>query len=143
MATQDISYFEAGYIDETYFTRIVEAEVTMTASFTQTVSVVETRVAELFAFSNAQLAAQVTRIRNNNVAVSGVFTVVANAAKSVYVLSQEDAAFALAVTNRRVRTTLAAVNAAFSLPQVTGAITVASARAVPRTTITIIGNLNG
>lgn len=139
---QDISYFESGYIDETYFTRIVEAEVTMTASFVQTVAVVETRVAELFAFSNAQLAAEVSRIRNNNIAVSGVFTVVANATKSVYVLSQEDAAFDLAVNNNRVRTTLAAVNAAFSSAG-TGSIIVAPIKATPRTTITIIGNLNG
>jgi hypothetical protein len=142
MSAIDISYFEAGYIDETYFTRIVEVECAMTATFTQTVVTVSRVDVELFAFNNAQLAAEVTRIRSNNIAVSSVFTVVANAAKSVYVLSQEDAAFALAVNNNRVRTTLAAVNAAFSSEGI-GSIIVAPVRAVPRTTITIIGDLNG
>ena len=163
MSAIDISYFEAGYIDETYFTRVTDTEVplstqvtatcevsvirgvvvVMAVAFTQTASAVEQSLLELFAFTNAQLTAAAGRITRYNVALTSSTVLAVQATRIVYVISQEDAQFTMAVANRRVRTSTAAPVAAFSFPVVTGAITVASAKATPRTTATIIGNLNG
>jgi len=164
MSAIDISYFEAGYIDETYFTRITDTEVplsiqaqttcsasvirgavvSMAVAFTQTVQGTGKTFAELFAFTNAQLTAAAGRIRNANIAVTGVFTVAANATKSVYVLSQEDSAFALSVANRRLRASQAATSAAFSLTGPSAANTALGtvSRTSTRVKVTIVGDLD-
>jgi hypothetical protein len=159
----DISYFEQGYIDETYFVRTADAvstepitatmtascgvirgtAVSMTARFTQSANVVEQRLAQLFAFTNAQLTAFASRIRNYNVSISSSTVLAVQGTRLVYVMAEEGAEFTMATVNRRVRTSTAAPVAAFSLPTVPGSIVVASTKATPRTTATIIGNLNG
>jgi len=164
MSAIDISYFEAGYIDETYFTRVTDTEVplntqitstcsasvirgaavVMAVSFTQTASAVERSLLELFAFTNAQLTAAAGRIRNANIAVTGVFTVAASGAKTVYVLSQEDSAFALAVAASRLRTSQAATSAAFSLtgPSAVNTALATISRTSSRVRVTIVGDLD-
>ena len=160
---QDISYFEAGYIDETYFAYTANAvstnptqstmtvavgvirgtAVALSVAFTQTASAVERSLLELFAFTNAQLTAFAGRITSYNVALTSSTVLAVQATRLVYVISQEDARFTMSTANRRVRTSTAAPVAAFSFPVVTGAIKLPSAKATPRTTATIIGNLNG
>jgi hypothetical protein len=171
---QDISYFEAGYIDETYFVRTAEgvstepvvssltadatvifgASVTIVVAFTQITTVSETRTIELFAFSNAQLTAQAKRIRTSNVALASSTALAVQATRIIYVLAQEASAFNLSAQSRRYRGITAASNAAFSsagplddngdrVPDAVGTITVAAAKATPRTTATLIGNING
>lgn len=155
----DISYFESGYIDETYFVRTADAVSTepitstisisanvirgvsaaITARFTVTANDYAKRFIELHAFSNAQLTAQAKRIRSANIAVSSVFTVAASVKKSVYVLSQEQSAFALSANNRRVRYSQAATSAAFSVT--TDALEIVAPGT--RTKAVIVGNLDG
>jgi hypothetical protein len=164
MSTIDITYFEAGYIDETYFTRVTDTEVplsiqaqttcevsvirgavvVMAVAFTQTASVVERSLLELFAFTNAQLTAAAGRIRTANIAVTGVFTVTASGAKTVYVLSQEDSAFAMSVANRILRTSTAATSAAFSLtgPSAVNTALATISRTSSRVRVTIVGDLD-
>ena len=166
---QDITYFEAGYIDETYFAYTADAvstnptQSTMTvavgvirnagiaisASFTQTIQAVEQSLLELFAFSNALLTAQASRIRPGNVQLISSTVLSVQAIRAVYALSQEYAEFTMVTNNRRVRTNSAAANAAFSSggavvdgtreENITGSVVVTG----PRTTATIIGNING
>jgi hypothetical protein len=64
--------------------------------------------------------------------------VAASVTKSVYVLSQEQSAFALSANNRRVRFSQAATNAAFSFT--TDALEIQAAGT--RTKATIVGDLN-
>jgi hypothetical protein len=164
MSAIDISYFEAGYIDETYFTRVTDTEVpisiqvtatcevsvirgavvVMAVAFTQTVQGTDNNFAELFAFTNAQLTAAAQRIRTTNIAVTGVFTVAANATKSVYVLSQEDSAFALSVAASRLRVAQAATSAAFSLtgPSAGNTALGTVSRTSARVRVTIVGDLD-
>jgi hypothetical protein len=164
MSAIDITYFEAGYIDETYFTRVTDTEVplsiqatatcevsvirgavvVMAVSFTQTAQGTGKTFAELFAFTNAQLTAAAGRIRTANIAVTGVFTVAASGVKTVYVLSQEDSAFAMTVANRRLRTSQAATSAAFSLtgPSATNTALGTVSRTSARVRVTIVGDLD-
>ena len=174
MSAIDISYFEAGYIDETYFTRVTDTEVplsiqatttcevsvirgaviTIAVAFVQTVNVGEITALELFAFTNAQLAAEASRVRNNNVALASATVLAVQGTRLVYVMAQEDASFDMSVAGRRLRTTTAASSAAFSsagpldedgarVPDIVGTIAIAPVRATPRTTAKLIGNLNG
>ena len=133
--TQDISYFESGYIDATYFAYTADAEVLdvgsfgmdisasvirstsveITATFTQTVSIKHFEGTDLFAFSNAQLAAEVSRIRDNNVQASTTFSVAVDATRTRNISASEEALFVIAIGNSRTRNNEAAVNAAFSL----------------------------
>jgi hypothetical protein len=155
----DITYFEIGYIDETYFVRTADAVSTepvvstisitanvirgvsaaITARFTVTANDYAKRFIELHAFSNAQLTAQAKRIKQFNIAVSSVFTVAVNAKKSVYILSQEQSAFAMSTNNNRRRGIQAAPSAAFSVTSDALEIILPGTR----TRITIVGDING
>lgn len=132
---QDISYFESGYIDASYFAYTADAEVLdvgsfsmdvgasvirstsveIAVSFVQTVSVRHFEGTDLFAFSDAQLAAEVDRIRDNNIQASTSFSVGIDATRSRNISASEEASFVIAIGNSRTRNNEAAVNAAFSL----------------------------
>jgi hypothetical protein len=130
----DISYFEIGYIDESYFVRTAEgvstepitstmsisagvirgADIVMAVAFTQTVQGNDNNLAELFAFVNAQLTAAANRIRNYNIALTSSTVLAVQGTRLVYVMAQEDANFDISVAGQRLRTTTAASSAAFS-----------------------------
>jgi hypothetical protein len=134
--TQDITYFESGYIDEHYFVYTADAQsnqsvtasvtanvgvikasavISMAASFTVSSSIHDIKGIQLTAFSNASLTAQASRIRNNNIAVSAVFNVATSASRVVHVGSSEAAAFTFSLAPRATKTLQAAYSAAFSL----------------------------
>lgn len=133
--TQDIFYYEAGYIDDSYFVYTADAEVLDVGSFTMDVScgvikqsqaelVVEVTTTvvvkhfegtDLFAFSDSALAADVDRIRDNNIEASAAFDIAVDAVRGIYVSSQADSQFNVVVANLRIRNEEAAIEAAFSL----------------------------
>ena len=55
--------------------KTTSANAVFTAAFTQTATISHIEGADLFAFSNAAIAVQVSRIRDNNIAVSAVFSI--------------------------------------------------------------------
>ena len=137
MATQDLYYYESGYLTPElgYYTyvadaesiqtststltvvvgKIVEAESTITSTSTITATVSNQRGADLFAFTNATLAIEVQRLRDNNIDASSAFNVATDATRTRYISASEDAAFDISVDSLRVRYNEAAVDAAFSL----------------------------
>ena len=132
--TQDISYFEIGYIDESYFVRLADAESAISTSSTMSCAggvIKQGQIAVSGAFNTnlvanpirndqsvltvtTTLAATPKRIRDNNIAVSSVFSIATNASRIRYISAQEDASFNISIGNRRVRNNQAAVTAAFS-----------------------------
>ena len=131
---QDISYFEVGYIDESYFVRIANADsaISTSASMSVTIGVIKQAAVAVSGAFNANLVANpirndqsvlaVTttleatpkRIRDNNVAVSSAFSIATSGSRIRYINAQEDAAFTVSIGNSRVRNNQAAVTAAFS-----------------------------
>lgn len=132
--TQDISYFEIGYIDESYFVRLADAEssistsasisatcgvikqaqVAITSAFTTNIQARPIRNDESLLSTSAILAATPSRIRNNNIAVASVFSVATSASRVFHVSASESAVFNITAANRRTRNSQAAVTAAFS-----------------------------
>jgi hypothetical protein len=132
---QDISYFEQGYIDESYFAYIADAEVLdvgsfsmdtsasvirgtsveIAVSFVQTVVIRHLEGTDLFAFSDAKLLAEVDRIRDNNIQASLAFTIATDAKRSRNISASEEASFVIAISNSRKRDNEAAAQAAFSM----------------------------
>jgi len=138
--TQDLYYYETGYIDDSYFvyTADAESQVTSTSSISCDASVIAGGVAvfgsgdlpgfatltatishiegaDLFAMTDAALAAAVDRIRDNNISVTSAFTQVTTGSKFTDFGSNLDGEVTFSVDNLRVRITEAAVDAAFSL----------------------------
>lgn len=132
--TQDISYFEVGYIDESYFVRVANADsaISTSASMSVTCGVIKQAVVTIdSAFTtsmvanpirNEDIALSVTtaldatpkRIRDNNVAVSSVFNIATSASRIYNVGSSEEAVFDITAVNTRTRDSEAAITAAFS-----------------------------
>ena len=118
--------------------KVVEAAATMSATFTQSASITHIEGVDLFAFTNAALAAQVSRIRDSNISVSAVFSAAIDVSRIQQVnadqsaqfsftttvvrsrdfASQQSAAFSLAATNDRLRAGSSDVSAAFALSAV-------------------------
>ena len=98
---------------------IKSVTVAMTAAFTQTCTAKETRTLELFAFSNAQIAIQVSRIRNNNAQLASQATLSAQANRTLLFTSTEPSAFTVSASARKTAVTPAALSAAFSLGDAT------------------------
>lgn len=90
-----------------------DSALTVTCSVTATISHIEG--ADLFAFSEAQIAIQVSVLRDNNSAMSSNFSVAVDAVRGIYVSAQADAVASFSVGNSRVRNDQAAIDAAFSL----------------------------
>lgn len=136
----DLYYYETGYIDTSYFVYTADAESAQTATSsiscdatviaggvavfgsgdlpgfaTMTVMISHIEGVDLFAMSNASLAAEVSRIRDNNIDVTSAFTQVVSGAKFMYVGSDQNAEFTITADNLRVRFNEAASIAAFSL----------------------------
>ena len=95
--------------------KTVKGQAAFTSTFTQTSTISDIRGADLFAFTNAQLAVEVSRIRDNNIDVSSVFTVSSIISRTRYITAEEDSQFSITVSNNRVRYSEAASSAAFSL----------------------------
>ena len=132
----DQFYYESGYIDASYFvyTADAEAQVTSTASVTCAVGVIKEAAsamtvtaeitatishiegADLFAFTEAALAVQVDRIRDNNIQADSVFDSAIDGIRVRYFSADDFATSTVLVgDNLRVRYSEAAVDAAFSL----------------------------
>ncbi len=134
----DLYYIESGYFDPSLgyyvYTADAASEITSTASITCAVGVIKqgqsalasaftqsaigsrTKDIDLFAFSEAMIAAQVNAIRSNNVDTSSVFSIATDDVRVRYA-SIDDMAFSTVFVgdNIRIRYSEAAVDAAFSL----------------------------
>ena len=117
----DAGYFETNGMEATVSInagKSVEAicSLTVTASMTATISHIEG--ADLFAFAEAQLAIEVSRIRSNNAELASQFDLAADGVRGIYISAQADSEFALVSIGARSRAYEAAVDAAFSLDAV-------------------------
>lgn len=133
--TQDLNYYESGYIEVGYYTYTADAEslissqatisvtptriqdttIAINSSFNQSCVISHIEGADLFAFTEAQLAAQVDRIRDNNINVSSVFSTAIDGTRGIYISAQADAVSLIDVYNTRIRDDEAAIDAAFSI----------------------------
>jgi epidermal growth factor receptor substrate 15 len=95
--------------------KVVEAAATMSATFTQSASITHIEGVDLFAFTNAALAAQASRIRDSNISVSAVFSAAIDVSRIVQVNADESAEFTFTTTVVRSRDAELALLAAFSL----------------------------
>ena len=95
--------------------KIVEAQSTMSAAFTQTASITHIEGVDLFAFSDAALSAEVSRLRETNISVSSVFNAAIDISRIVQVNADESAVFSFTTTVVRSRDAESALSAAFSL----------------------------
>ena len=133
--TQDLNYYESGYIETGYYTYTADAEsqvqttatltvsvgriqsttVSINSSFSQSCIISHIEGADLFAFAEASLAAQIDRIRDNNILVSAVFSAAIDGTRGIYVSAQADSIFSIDIYNTRIRNEEVATNAAFSI----------------------------
>ena len=143
----DQFYYESGYIDESYFVYTADAESQQTATSeitcdasviaggvavfgygdlpafaTLTCTISHINGADLFAFSEAALAAQAEVIRTTNVELSTQFSVAVSAVRGIYVSAQADSFVAMISAGSRSAGLEAAVDAAFSMTTDTGKI---------------------
>jgi hypothetical protein len=96
-------------------TKFAGASSTMTVSSSIDATISHIHGADLFAFSNAALAADVAVIRDYNIASSATFSTAIDAVRGIYVSAQADAVALVNVLGLRSRAVEAAVDAAFSL----------------------------
>jgi hypothetical protein len=105
----------------TAFTQTANANVirgfsiSMSATFTQTAAITHIEGVDLFAFSDAALSAQVSRLRDSNISVSAVFSAAIDISRIVQVNADESAAFSFTTTVVRSRDSASSLEAAFSL----------------------------
>ena len=121
---------------------IREAASTLSSQFTQTSVISHIHGSDLFAFSDAALAAAVNRLRDNNINVSSVFSISTDASRSRNYSSDDSANFTVDVDYLRVRYNQAAVTAAFSLSNSSTRIQQGSVGSPSRTAKTITANGN-
>lgn len=95
--------------------RLVGLSSTMVVTTAVQAMVSHVEGADLFAFSQAQLAIQVSLIRNNNISATAAFNVATDAVRTIFVAAQADSQSTVAIANQRVRYQEAAVSAALSL----------------------------
>ena len=88
---------------------------TLASNFTQITYASRTEGFDLYAFANAALAADVKRLRDNNIQASTAFSVATSGLRVRYISAQADSEADITAVNQRVRYNEAAVNAAFSL----------------------------
>lgn len=86
----------------------------MSAQFTQTATISHFEGADLFAFSNAAIAVQVSRIRDNNIAASSVFSVATDFVVKRNADADVDALFSAIIAGLRSRDFNLETQAAFS-----------------------------
>ena len=96
-------------------TKFAGASSTMTVVSSVNAVISHIHGADLFAFSNAALAADVAVIRDYNIASSATFSTAIDAVRGIYVSAQADAESLVDVLGSRTRAVEAAVDAAFSL----------------------------
>lgn len=93
---------------------IFSAGSTMSVEFAQTASISHIEGADLFAFSEAQIAVQVDRLRDNNIETSTAFSVSAEVARIRNIDSEEQALFTAIINGLRSRDFNSETQAAFS-----------------------------
>ena len=95
--------------------KVVEAVSTMSSEFAQTAIITHLEGADLFAFTEAQMAVAVSRIRSVNTDATAVFSISVDPVRIAQGGSSEDVFVAIEISGFAVRDNQAAVNAAFSL----------------------------
>lgn len=116
--------------------KITQAQADMVVTTVVTAMISHIEGADLFAFSESQLAAQVDRIRDNNIETSTVFAVSAEVSRIRSLVADQFAISDITVINERSRAFIIETQAAFSLVAETGSIELATADLVSNTTLT-------
>ena len=94
--------------------KIIQGQSALVSAFIQTVTISHIEGADLVAFSNANIAIQITVIRQANVQLTSVFSAAIDAVRGIYISAQADSTATSVVIGQRVRFTEAAFTAAFS-----------------------------
>jgi hypothetical protein len=97
--------------------KIANASSQLSATFTQTATISHIEGADLFAFTNASIAVQVSRLRDNNIAVSAVFSIAVDGIRIRLSAGDESALFSFTANTvlARSRDYASSQSAAFSL----------------------------
>lgn len=94
--------------------KIIQGQSALVSAFIQTVTISHIEGADLVAFSNANIAIQITVIRQANVQLTSVFSAAIDAVRGIYISAQADSTATTVAVGQRVRFTEAAFIAAFS-----------------------------
>ena len=95
--------------------KTVSAVATMSVAFTQTAQGARDRDIDLFAFGEAAIAVQITRIRDNNTQATAVFDIATDGRRFRDLASAEISLFDIAIANSRSRAFNLETQAAFSI----------------------------
>jgi hypothetical protein len=107
--------------------KIVDSQTTLTSSFSQTSTISHIEGADLFAFSEAELAALVARLRDYNSSITGVFSTALDGTRARFAESSVAATSELSADAEKVIDIEAAVTAAFSISSAAEVIKTAAA----------------
>ena len=140
----DQLYFESGYLAEGYYTVTREAESHITVQINIVVIAQTFEGVDLFAFANAAIAVQVTRIRSTDITASAVFNVATDFVVTRSADSDIDAVISAIVNGLRSRDVNSTTQAAFSFAAQVEATKSATANVTAQSTISCSAiNLEG
>jgi len=118
--------------------KTVSAVATMSVAFTQTAQGARDRDIDLFAFGEAAIAVQITRIRDNNTQATAVFDIATDGRRFRDLASAEISLFDIAIANSRSRAFNLETQAAFSISASVFRTVPGSAALVAASTLNIV-----
>jgi hypothetical protein len=118
--------------------RFLTTSIALTSSFTQTAIGTRGKDTDLFAFSDAAISVQVSRIRGTNITASSVFSVAIDFVVERSADADVDAIFSAIINGLRSRDTITQTQAAFSFDVSANVITGVAATATVQSTVSIV-----
>jgi hypothetical protein len=95
--------------------KLVDANVNLNCEFTQTATISHIEGSDMFAFTEAQIAVQVDRIRDTNIEVSDVFSIATDVVRYRDIASDSVSESTITIGNQRILNFQSAVQGAFSI----------------------------
>jgi len=134
------SEFASVFASASAVNKTVSANAVFTAAFTQTGTISHIEGADLFAFSNAAISVQVSRIRSNNIAASAVFDVATDFVVKRNADADVDSIFSAIINGLRSRDTNTQTQAAFSFDATVRATKVFASAISSQSSVSLIPN---
>ena len=95
--------------------KLVEGNINLNCEFTQTATISHIEGSDMFAFTEAQIAVQVDRIRDTNIEVSDVFSIATDVVRYRDIASDSVSESTITIGNQRILNFQSAVQGAFSI----------------------------
>lgn len=95
--------------------KLVEGNINLNCEFTQTATISAFEGSDMFAFTEAQIAVQVDRIRDTNIEVSDVFSIATDVVRYRDIASDSVSESTITIGNQRILNFQSAVQGAFSI----------------------------